>query len=104
MDRIKWLAPAIFVHAVATGNCENNPIRDAKVLGKTPFNGETKSYNLEKIENVISAWVENIAAQLVMALSNFASLRKADMVGIMERILGNGVRFKTLDDPFSGHL
>ena len=82
LDRIKWLASAIFVHAVATGNCETNPIRDARVLGKTLGHGVTKSYTLEEIENVISALVENVAAQLVMALSFFAGMRKGEIQGL----------------------
>jgi integrase len=82
LDRIKWLASAIFAHAVATGHCETNPIRDARVLGKTLGHGETKSYTLEEMENVISALVEHVAAQLVMALSFFAGLRKGEIQGL----------------------
>src|SRR5579864_3235909 len=76
LNSIKWLASAIFAHAVATGNCETNPIRDAKVLGKTLKHGDTKSYTLEEMENVISALVDQVNAQLVMALSFFAGMRK----------------------------
>jgi hypothetical protein len=56
-----------FAHAVATGNCEYNPIRDAKVLGRTLGPGDTKSYTREEMENVISALVDRGDAQLVMA-------------------------------------
>jgi integrase len=82
LERIKWLASAIFAHAVATGKCDTNPIRDAKVLGKTLGHGDTKSYTLEEMENVISALVEHVAAQLVMALSFFAGLRKGEIQGL----------------------
>jgi integrase len=82
LNSIKWLASAIFAHAVATGNCEMNPIRDAKVLGKTLGHGDTESYTLEEIENVISALVEHVEAQLVMALSYFAGLRKGEIQGL----------------------
>jgi integrase len=82
LDHIKWLASAIFVHAVKTGRCETNPIRDAGVLGKTLGHGDTKVYTLEEIENVITALVENVAAQLVMALSFFAGLRKGEIQGL----------------------
>jgi integrase len=82
LDRIKWLASAIFAHAVATGKCESNPIRDAKVLGKTLPNGVTGFYSLEEIENVITALVDHPAAQLVMALSFFAGLRKGEIQGL----------------------
>jgi integrase len=89
LDHIKWLASAIFAHAVATGHCETNPVRDAKVLGKTKGNGETKSYTLEEIENVITALVDNVAAQLVMALAWFAGLRKGEIQGLQWNDIDN---------------
>jgi integrase len=82
LDHIKWLASAIFAHAVATGHCETNPVRDARVLGKTLGNGDTKSYTLEEIENVITALVARPDAQLVMALSFFEGLRKGEIWGL----------------------
>jgi integrase len=82
LNNTKWLASAIFAHAVATGNCETNPIRDAMVLGKTLGHGDTKSYTLEEMENVISALVERVDAQLVMALSFFLGLRKGEIQGL----------------------
>jgi integrase len=82
LNSIKWLASAIFAHAVATGNCETNPIRDAMVLGKTLGHGDTKSYTREEMENVISALVDRVDAQLVMALSFFAGMRKGEIQGL----------------------
>lgn len=82
LERIKWLASAIFAHAIATGHCETNPVRDAKVLCKTLADGDTKSYTLEEIENVITALVDNVAAQTVMALAWFAGLRKGEIQGL----------------------
>jgi integrase len=82
LNSIKWLASAVFAHAVATGNCETNPIRDAMVLGKTLGHGDTKSYTREEMENAISALVEHVDAQLVMALSFFAGMRKGEIQGL----------------------
>jgi integrase len=82
LNSIKWVASAIFVHAVATGKCDNNPIRDARVLGKTLGHGVTKSYTLEQVENVITALVDRVDAQLVMALSFFMGLRKGEIQGL----------------------
>jgi integrase len=82
LNSIKWLASAIFAHAVATGNAETNPIRDAKVLGRTLGHGDTKSYTLEEMENVISALIDRVDAQLVMALSFFAGMRKGEIWGL----------------------
>ncbi len=82
LNAIKWLASAIFAHAVATGKCDMNPIRDSKVLGKTLGHGDTKSYTLEEMENVITALVDRVDAQLVMALSFFGGLRKGEIQGL----------------------
>ncbi len=82
LNSIKWLASAIFAHAVATGHCETNPARDSKVLSKTLGPGNTKSYTLEEMENVISALVDRVDAQLVMALSFFAGMRKGEIQGL----------------------
>ena len=82
LNSIKWLASAIFAHAVATGNAETNPIRDARVLCKTMGHGSTKSYTLEEMEDVISALIDRVDAQLVMALSFFAGMRKGEIWGL----------------------
>ena len=82
LKHIKFLASAIFAHAVATGNAETNPIRDSQVLGKTLPDGVTGSYTLEEIENVISALVVYPEAQLIMALSFFLGLRKGEIQGL----------------------
>jgi integrase len=82
LNHIKWFASAIFAHAVATGNCETNPIRDAKVLGKTLGDGVTGAYSLEEIENIISALVEHVECQLIMALAFFMGLRKGEIQGL----------------------
>jgi integrase len=82
LNSIKWLASAIFAHAVATGKCETNPVRDAMVLGKGLANGDTKSYTLEEMENVITALLDRVDAQLVMALSFFGGLRKGEIQGL----------------------
>jgi integrase len=82
LNHIKWLASAIFAHAVATGKCETNPIRDAQVLGKTLGDGVTGAYTLEEIENIISALVDHVECQLIMALAFFLGLRKGEIQGL----------------------
>lgn len=79
---VKFMASGLLSHAVATGACDTNPIRDAMVLGKTLQNGITESYSLEEIENVISALVEHVECQLIMALSFFLGLRKGEIQGL----------------------
>jgi integrase len=82
LKHIKFLASAVFAHAVATGHCESNPIRDAKVLGKGLGDGVTEAYSQEEIENVISALVDRVDCQLIMALSFFAGLRKGEIAAL----------------------
>jgi integrase len=82
LRNIKGLASAMFAHAVATGECETNPIRDAKVLGKTLGNGVTGVYTLEEIENIITALVDHVDCQLIMALAFFLGLRKGEIAGL----------------------
>lgn len=82
LNHIKWLASGVFKHAVAIGKCETNPIRDAKVLGKTLANGVTGAYSLEEIENIISALVDHPECQLIMALCFFLGLRKGEIQGL----------------------
>lgn len=82
LTHVKFLASGLFAHAVATGSCETNPIRDARVLGKMLPNGETKAYSLEEIEDVISALVDHVDGQLIMALSWFLGLRKGEIQGL----------------------
>jgi integrase len=82
LNHIKWLASGVFDHAVATGVCETNPIKDAKVLGKTLADGVTGAYSLEEIENIITALVDHVECQLIMALAFFMGLRKGEIQGL----------------------
>ncbi len=82
LHSIKFLASGLFAHAVASGHCETNPIRDAMVLGKTLQNGETKSYTLQEAEQIINALVDHVECQLIMALAFFAGLRKGEIMGL----------------------
>lgn len=82
LKAIKNITSGMFSHAVATGHCETNPIRDAAVLGKMLPNGVTQSYSLEEIENIITALVDHADCQLVMALSFFLGLRKSEIAGL----------------------
>lgn len=79
---VKWLASAIFAHAVATDHCETNPCRDAKVLGKSLEKRQTGAYTLEEAENGINALIENLQAQLIMALCFFGGLRKGEIAAL----------------------
>ncbi len=80
---IKFLCSGIFAHAVNTGEVDSNPWHDCKVLGKpTLENSKTQHYTLEEIENIISALVDHVDAQLIMALAFFLGLRKGEIQGL----------------------
>ncbi|MGB7072904.1 MAG: site-specific integrase, partial [Candidatus Sulfotelmatobacter sp.] len=79
---IRSLASGIFTHAVNVGAIESNPWHDVKVLGKTKEPGETKHYTLEEIENIITALVNHVECQLIMALAFFLGLRKGEVQGL----------------------
>jgi integrase len=61
---------------------ELNPWHDCRVLGKELENGVTESYSLEEIENIISALVDCVECQLIMALTYFAGLRRSEIQGL----------------------
>lgn len=82
VQHIKNLASGIFTHAANLDLIESNPWSFCKVLGKSLPDGETKSYTLEEIENVISALVEYLDCQLIMALTFFMGLRKGEILGL----------------------
>jgi len=80
---IKFLCSGLFSHAVNTGKVETNPWHDCKVLGKyTKKNSATQHYTLEEMENVITALVDHVDAQLIMALAFFLGLRKGEIQGL----------------------
>jgi len=87
---IKNLASGIFTHAANLDLIELNPWHDCKVLGKTKTNGETKHYTLEEIENIISALVDHVDCQLIMALSFFLGLRKGEIQGLQWNDIDGG--------------
>ena len=82
VQHIRSLASGIFSHAVNLGHIESNPWHDVKVLGKTKAPGETAHYTLEEAENIISALVEHVDAQLIVALAFFLGLRPGEIQGL----------------------
>ncbi|HTZ84568.1 MAG TPA: site-specific integrase, partial [Candidatus Acidoferrales bacterium] len=82
VQSIRSLASGIFSHAVNLGHIESNPWHDVKVLGKTKEVPATKHYPLEEIENIISALVEHVDCQLIMALAFFLGLRRGEIEGL----------------------
>src|SRR5579864_1656531 len=82
VQHIRSLASGIFSHAVSTGKIESNPWHDVKVLGKTKAPGKTKHYTLDEARAVISALVERVDCQLIVALACFLGLRPGEISGL----------------------
>ena len=82
LKNIKNLASALFTHAINVGKIDSNPWHDCKVLGKQLPKGETGYYSLEEIENIITALVDCVECQLIMALAYFFGLRRGEIQGL----------------------
>lgn len=82
LNHIRSLASGIFSHAANLGVIEYNPWHGMKILGKVTEPTGTPHYTLEEAENIISALVEHVDCQLVMALSCFLGLRPGEISGL----------------------
>jgi len=82
IQHIRSLASGIFAHAVNVGVIESNPWHDVKVLGKTKEPGETAHYTLQEAEDIISALVEHVDCQLIVAFAFFLGLRPGEIQGL----------------------
>jgi integrase len=90
VQTVRSLASGLFSHAVNLGAIESNPWHDVKVLGKTKAPAPTKHYTLEEIEDVISALVDHVQCQLIMALAFFLGLRKGEIQGLQWNDIDGG--------------
>ncbi len=82
LNHIRSLASGIFTHAINEGRLESNPWRDVRILGKVAAPKPTAHYTLEEAEDIISALVECVDCQLIIALSFFAGLRPSEIAGL----------------------
>jgi integrase len=91
LAHLRSLSSGIFSHAVNLGVIESNPWHDSKILGKVRAPGATKHYTLEEAEDVISALVDHVDCQLIMALAFFLGLRPGEIAAL---------RWEDFDDSF----
>ncbi len=82
LNHIRSLASGIFSHAINEGRLEFNPWHSVKILGKVKPPKGTAHYTLEEAENIISALIDHVDAQLVIALSFFLGLRPGETAGL----------------------
>jgi integrase len=82
LNHVRSLASGVFTHAINEGRLESNPWHDVRILGKVKPPKGTPHYTLEEVENIISALVDHVDAQLVIALSFFAGLRPGEIAAV----------------------
>jgi integrase len=82
LNHIRSLMSGIFSHAVNMGLITVNPMTGCRILGKVRPPKPTEHYTLEEAENIISALVDRVDAQLVVALAFFAGLRPSEIAGL----------------------
>jgi integrase len=81
---VRSLASGIFTHAINLGNygIESNPWHEVKVLAKVRRPENTEHYSLEEAEDIVSALVERVDAQLMFSLGFFLGLRPSEIRGL----------------------
>lgn len=79
---VRSLLSGLFRHALRTGLVETNPVRDAGSLIPARTPEPTHAYTLDEAENIISALVTDVQAQLVFALACFLGLRPGEIGGL----------------------
>jgi integrase len=82
LAHIRSLASGIFTYAVNLGHIDSNPWHDVKILARVKAPAKTPFYTLEEVENVISALVDHVEAQAVVALAFFMGLRPGEIAGL----------------------
>jgi len=79
---VRSLLSGLFRHALRTGLVGKNPVRDAGSLTPARTPEPTHAYTLDEAENIVTALVENVQAQLVFALACFLGLRPGEIAGL----------------------
>lgn len=82
LKHIKALASSIFGYAVEEEIIKVNPWREVKVPKDAIDSESTPHYTIEEAENMISALVDHVDAQLVLALACFLGLRPGEIAAL----------------------
>jgi integrase len=82
LKHIKALGSSLFKRAVIEQRIKVNPWHDVSMPDDAIESKSTKHYTLEEAENIISALVDHVDAQLVMALSCFLALRPGEIAAL----------------------
>jgi integrase len=79
---IRSLASGIFTSAINDGLLKMNPWSEVKTKIKTKPPGETASYSLAELEEIVSLLSDRVDAQLVVCLAGLMGLRPSEIVGL----------------------
>ncbi|MBI3476678.1 MAG: hypothetical protein HY010_13175 [Acidobacteria bacterium] len=82
LKHIKALGSSLFKRAVIEQRIKVNPWHDVSMPDDAIESERTKHYTLEEAENIISALVDHVDCQLVMALSCFLGLRPGEIAAL----------------------
>ena len=82
LKHIKALGTAIFKLAVSDEWLKVNPWHDVLIPDDAVASDPTEHYTMEEAEDIISALVDHVDAQLVMALSFFLGLRPGETAAL----------------------
>src|SRR5450759_2843021 len=82
LKHIKALGSSLFKRAVIEQRVKVNPWHDVSMPDDAIESERTKHYTLEEAENIISALVDHVDCQLVMALSCFLALRPGEIAAL----------------------
>jgi integrase len=79
INHLRSLMSGIFSLACGLGRIKMNPMHEAKVLTRSKAPALTPHYTLEALEDLISALVERVDGQLILALAGFLGLRPSEI-------------------------
>jgi integrase len=82
LKHIKALGSSLFKRAVIEQRIKVNPWHDVSMPDDAIESKPTKHYTLEEAENIISALVDHVDCQLIMALSCFLALRPGEIAAL----------------------
>jgi integrase len=82
LKHIKALGSSLFKRAVIEQRVKVNPWHDVSMPDDAIESERTKHYTLEEAENIISALVDHVDCQLVIALSFFLALRPGEIAAL----------------------
>lgn len=86
MKHIKALGTTIFSYAVVEEFLTLNPWHEVKIPQDAIEPERTQHYTIEEAEDLISALVDHVDCQLVIALSYFLGLRPGEIAALRWKI------------------